>query len=230
MPLLATPMAVALLFLFGFHTLVGRVQQQNLLPPPLLAALTTAGYLGALLAASQFYKAAVSVAMKHILHTGEYQFIPWRILRETWSYVPRLLSTQMRSLASGGWKGLALDCLWPVILITENLSGTAALERSRALVKPLWPAALGLVFRQLGSALPGILLFPVMMTFFGVPWPEIWKKFTTERVFGQVFSLYAVFLTMMIFMRYGLPFPLLYARAKCCAGEQVRLSTRFGPL
>jgi hypothetical protein len=72
----------------------------------------------------------------------------WKLLKKT----PVLVKTQALSLVSVGPGWVVGDCLWPVICMVEGLSGKAAVQRSRELMKGLQSAGRALAIRHLALA------------------------------------------------------------------------------
>jgi len=72
----------------------------------------------------------------------------WRLVRMT----PTLVTTQIRAAFSFGSGWIIGDCLWPVIVVVEQLSGVKAIERSRELMTGLRSAGRALAIRHLALA------------------------------------------------------------------------------
>jgi serine/threonine protein kinase len=72
----------------------------------------------------------------------------WKLVRMT----PVLAATQAKSLVFPGPGWVVGDCLWPVICVVEKLSGKAAIQRSRELMKGLGSAGRALAIRHLAMA------------------------------------------------------------------------------
>ena len=72
----------------------------------------------------------------------------WKLVKA----VPALAVTQAASLFSFGPGWLVGDCLWPVVCVVENLSGKAAVLRSRSLMTGLKSAGRALAIRHLALA------------------------------------------------------------------------------
>lgn len=80
------------------------------------------------------------------------RFVSFRVFRNFLKAMPRLAATQARSLFFFGPGWLIGDCLWPVVCVVENLSGKAALLRSRSLMTGLRSAGRALAIRHLALA------------------------------------------------------------------------------
>jgi hypothetical protein len=72
----------------------------------------------------------------------------WRLLKMT----PTLVMTQVRAAFSFGPGWVIGDCLWPVIVVVEKLSGIKAIERSRELMAGLRSSGRALAIRHLALA------------------------------------------------------------------------------
>jgi serine/threonine protein kinase len=83
---------------------------------------------------------------------GVRRFVSFRVFWKLVKAVPVLIITQAASLFSpeSGW--LIGDCLWPVLCVAENLSGKAAVLRSRSLMAGLNSAGRALAIRHLALA------------------------------------------------------------------------------
>lgn len=72
----------------------------------------------------------------------------WRLLK----MLPVLAKTQAASLVASGPGWVVGDCLWPVVCVVENLSGKAAIQRSRSLMTGLPSVGRALAIRHLALA------------------------------------------------------------------------------
>jgi len=80
------------------------------------------------------------------------RFMAFRVFWKLVKTVPALLVTQAHSVISFGKGWIVGDCLWPVICAVEQLSGEAAIQRSRALMSGLRSAGRALAIRHLALA------------------------------------------------------------------------------
>ena len=80
------------------------------------------------------------------------RFLAFRVFWKLVKTAPVLLVTQAHSLISFGKGWIVGDCLWPVICAVEQLSGKAAIQRSRALMSGLRSAGRALAIRHLALA------------------------------------------------------------------------------
>jgi hypothetical protein len=80
------------------------------------------------------------------------RFISFRVFWNLVKAMPALVITQARSLSLFGSGWLTGDCLWPVLCVVENLSGKAAVQRSRSLMAGLNSAGRALAIRHLALA------------------------------------------------------------------------------
>ena len=84
------------------------------------------------------------------------RFLFWRVLWRLVKAVPSLVVTQARSLFLFGPGWLIGDCLWPVLCVVENVSGKAAVLRSRSLMTGLNSAGRALAIRHVALAVLAI--------------------------------------------------------------------------
>jgi len=84
------------------------------------------------------------------------RFISWRVFWRLVKAIPALVRTQARSMFLFGSGWLVGDCLWPVLCVVENLSGKAAVLRSRSLMTGLNSAGRALAIRHVALAVLAI--------------------------------------------------------------------------
>jgi serine/threonine protein kinase len=84
------------------------------------------------------------------------RFLSFRVFWKLVKAMPALVITQARSLTLFGSGWLIGDCLWPVVCVVENLSGRAAVQRSRRLMAGLNSAGRALAIRHLALAVLAI--------------------------------------------------------------------------
>ncbi|HUB82106.1 MAG TPA: serine/threonine-protein kinase [Bryobacteraceae bacterium] len=84
------------------------------------------------------------------------RFISWRVFWRLVKAMPALVRTQARSMFLFGSGWLVRDCLWPVLCVVENLSGKAAVMRSRSLMTGLNSAGRALAIRHVALAVLAI--------------------------------------------------------------------------
>jgi serine/threonine protein kinase len=84
------------------------------------------------------------------------RFISWRVFWRLVKAMPALAVTQVHAMfqLAPGW--LIGDCLWPVLCVVENLSGKAAVRRSRSLMTGLNSAGRALAIRHVALAVLAI--------------------------------------------------------------------------
>jgi hypothetical protein len=87
---------------------------------------------------------------------GVRRFLSFRVFWRLVKAAPVLARTQARSLVSFGPGWVVGDCLWPVVCVVENLSGDAAIQRSRELMAGLRSAGRALAIRHLALAVLAI--------------------------------------------------------------------------
>ena len=84
------------------------------------------------------------------------RFISWRVFWRLIKAMPALVRTQAQSMFLFGPGWLVRDCLWPVLCVVENLSGKAAVLRSRNLMTGLNSAGRALAIRHVALAVLAI--------------------------------------------------------------------------
>jgi hypothetical protein len=85
-------------------------------------------------------------------HQRVRRFLAFRVFWRLVKMVPVLARTQAQALVAFGNGWVVSDCLWPVICAVEQLSGKAAIERSRQLMSGLRSAGRALAIRHLALA------------------------------------------------------------------------------
>jgi serine/threonine protein kinase len=80
------------------------------------------------------------------------RFLSFRVFWKLVRMIPVLVVTQARSMLFFGPGWVVGDCLWPVIVVVEKLSGKAAIQRSRDLMTGLRSAGRALAIRHLALA------------------------------------------------------------------------------
>jgi serine/threonine protein kinase len=80
------------------------------------------------------------------------RFLSFRVFWKLLRMIPVLLLTQAQSMVFWGPGWVVGDCLWPVIVVVEKLSGKAAIQRSRDLMTGLRSAGRALAIRHLALA------------------------------------------------------------------------------
>ena len=98
--------------------------------------------------------AAALIAVDEKLRARRFRW--FRVLRSLVKTMPALVKTQARSMFSFGPGWLIGDCLWPVVCVAENLSGKAAVLRSRSLMTGLNSAGRALAIRHVALAVLAI--------------------------------------------------------------------------
>jgi len=84
------------------------------------------------------------------------RFISWRVFWRLVKAMPALVRTQARSMFLFGSGWLVRDCLWPVLCVVEDLSGKAAVLRSRTLMTGLNSAGRALAIRHVALSVLAI--------------------------------------------------------------------------
>lgn len=177
--------AIALLDYFGRKLLPFAVQRAIVLP--VVAAILLVFSDNVLRAAAALIAMDEKVRVRRFLSFRVF----WKLVKAGRS----LAATQARSLFLVGSGWLVGDCLWPVVCVVENLSGKAALLRSRRLMIGLNSAGRALAIRHLALAVLAI--------------SEVVKSLTlhvgTGKAAGNVtnatwFPIFAVFAAAPLFL------------------------------
>ena len=84
------------------------------------------------------------------------RFVAWRVFWRLVKATRALVRSQARSMFLFGSGWLIGDCLWPVVCVVENLSGKAAVLRSRSLMTGLNSAGRALAIRHVALAVLAI--------------------------------------------------------------------------
>ena len=125
------------------------------------------------------------------------RFLSFRVFWKLTKTMPVLAMTQARSLFFFGPGWLVGDCLWPVICTVEQLSGKAAIERSRRLMTGLRSAGRALAIRHL--ALPAIAIADLMKSL-GVLWRSGHANQPNEVITAGWFPVFAIFAAAPLFL------------------------------
>lgn len=125
------------------------------------------------------------------------RFLSLRVFWKLTRALPVLAVTQARSLIFFGAGWLTGDCLWPVICVVEQLSGKAALERSRRLMNGLRSAGRALAIRHL--ALPALAISDLVKSLGGL-WQSGHANQPNEVVTACWFPLFAIFAGAPLFL------------------------------
>ena len=122
------------------------------------------------------------------------RFVSFRVFRNLVKAMPTLAVTQARSLFLFGPGWLIGDCLWPVLCVVENLSGKAAVLRSRSLMAGLHSAGRALAIRHL--ALAALAIGDVAKSL-----PFLWHSGHVERANTDTwFPIFAIFAAAPLFL------------------------------
>jgi len=125
------------------------------------------------------------------------RFMAFRVFWKLVKTMPVLLVTQVHSLISVGKGWIVGDCLWPVICAVEQLSGEAAVQRSRALMSGLRSAGRALAIRHLALA---SLAIADLVKSLGFLLPHGGAKETNVVVTGTWFPIFALFAAAPLFL------------------------------
>jgi serine/threonine protein kinase len=122
------------------------------------------------------------------------RFVYFRVFWNLVKAIPTLAVTQARSLFMFGPGWLIGDCLWPVLCVVENLSGKAAVLRSRSLMARLHSAGRALAIRHL--ALAALAIGDVVKSL-----PFLWHSGHVERSNTDTwFPVFAIFAAAPLFL------------------------------
>jgi hypothetical protein len=122
------------------------------------------------------------------------RFVSFRVFWKLVKAVPALVVTQAASLSSPGSGWLIGDCLWPVLCVAENLSGKAAVLRSRRLMTGLNSAGRALAIRHVALAVLALGDVVKSMAF-------VWRSGHAERSNTDAwFPIFAVFAAAPVFL------------------------------
>jgi serine/threonine protein kinase len=116
------------------------------------------------------------------------RFTSFRVFWKLVKAMPALAATQARSLCLFGSGWLIGDCLWPVVCVAENLSGKAAILRSRRLMTGLQSAGRALAIRHL--ALATLAIADVVQSL-GVVWQGKHGGTSNNAGWFPIFALFA---------------------------------------
>jgi serine/threonine protein kinase len=122
------------------------------------------------------------------------RFLSFRVLRRLVKAMPALVVTQARSLTLFGPGWLIGDCLWPVVCVVENLSGKAAVLRSRRLMAGLNSAGRALAIRHLALAALAIGGVVQSLAFTGI------SRHVERSNTDSWFPIFAVFAAAPLFL------------------------------
>lgn len=125
------------------------------------------------------------------------RFLAFRVFWKLVKTVPVLLVTEAHSLISFGKGWIVGDCLWPVICAVEQLSGKAAIQRSRALMSGLRSAGRALAIRHLALASLAIVGLVKSLSFL---LQRGSAKETNVVVTGSWFPVFALFAAAPLFL------------------------------
>jgi serine/threonine protein kinase len=111
----------------------------------------------------------------------------WKLIR----MLPVLAKTQAQSVFFVGPGWVIGDCLWPVVSVVEKLSGKAAIQRSRDLMKGLRSAGRALAIRHLALAAFAIADAVKSISFLWHSGPIQQANVVITAVWFPIFALYA---------------------------------------
>ena len=122
------------------------------------------------------------------------RFLSFRVFWKLVKAMPALAVTQARSLFLFGPGWLIGDCLWPVLCVVENLSGKAAVLRSRSLMAGLNSAGRALAIRHVALAV--LAIGDVVKSL-----PFVWQTGHVQRSNSDTwFPIFAIFAAAPLFL------------------------------
>jgi serine/threonine protein kinase len=119
---------------------------------------------------------------------GVWRFVSFRVFWKLVKAAPALVVTQAASLFALGSGWLIGDCLWPVLCVAENLSGKAAILRSRSLMAGLNSAGRALAIRHLALA---VLAIADIIESLGFQWGTGHVEHSNTATWFPIFGVFA---------------------------------------
>ena len=119
------------------------------------------------------------------------RFLSFRVFWKLVKMLPVLARTQAESVLFIGPGWIIADCLWPAICVVENLSGRAAIQRSRELMTGLRSAGRALAIRHFALAVFAIADLVSSIAFLWQNKPFEQANVVITSVWFPVFALFA---------------------------------------
>ena len=119
------------------------------------------------------------------------RFLSFRVFWKLVKMLPVLARTQVESVLFIGPGWIIADCLWPTICVVENLSGRAAIQRSRELMTGLRSAGRALAIRHFALAVFAIADLVSSIAFLWQNKPLEQANVVITSVWFPVFALFA---------------------------------------
>ena len=187
---LVLPIYAALLTLIALLASVGG----KVLPTAMLRIVLVPAAAAVLLVFSDnvLRATAALIAMDEKVRVRRFGYfrVFWKLVKA----MPTLAVTQARSMFLFGPGWLIGDCLWPVLCVVENLSGKAAVLRSRSLMARLHSAGRALAIRHL--ALAALAIGDVVKSL-----PFLWQSGNVKQSNSDAwFPIFAIFAAAPLFL------------------------------
>ncbi len=221
LPLLLVCMSPVVAILLPVGLTVHMALQWKAANPVLLITSFMAVYLALILFGFQVYKAGCCLMLQYAAANGQFRPMLGPVVSSLVRGMPALLSTQALSLLDWTPKSFRDNLLWPVVWAREGLSGRAAIDRSRQLCRGLPGSTVtGLVVRQFGPPMVGILLQPaIMILALGSLALQFLIRFTLSGSALGIFILLPPLMFTMRYCEYGPAVSFLYWSALLSQGE-----------
>jgi serine/threonine protein kinase len=208
-----------LLPLMGAMTYATRVAYRaKIAPDAVLIVALYFIYLLLLLFCFQCVKAASALLLREAIAGGGFRPAIGRTLGRIVRGLPQILRTQLVSAMDLRPASFRDNLLWPVVWGMEDLSGRAAIERSRELCAMLPAISLNFVPRQYSPGLVALLLLPSVFSVIGPgALPEMVRQTLSGGFFGG-FALVYPAMSIIFYSQYANAFVFLYWLLDRCRG------------
>ena len=195
---------------------LGRWTRLQTMPDVLMLSLIGGLRLAFSLLGFHFYKAACALLLLDRGSGGpRFGSVALKLARG----IPALVRTQIASLLDLRSDSFRNDLLAPVVWAAEGRVGRDAVERSRELSRVVRAPAIGLLARQYGPALVGLLGGPMLITLAGESPADVIRRGLLPDVSMNPLMIVSLMLVPMIYMPMGPAFVFLYRAACRCLGE-----------
>jgi hypothetical protein len=208
-----------LLPLMGAMTYAARVAYRaKAAPDVVLIVALYFTYLLLLLFCFQCVKAASALLLREAIAGGGFRPAIGRTLGRIVRGLPQLLRTQLVSAMDLRPASFRDNLLWPVVWGMEDLSGRAAIERSRQLCGTLPGILLNFVPRQYSPGIVAMLILPATFSVIGPgALPEMVQETLSGGFFGWFPLIYPA-MSIVFYSNYANAFVFLYWLTDRCRG------------